>query len=247
MATWYGRTSLIWIAAVVSVAGLLLTTAALRHSALRATTGTVAQAALVAQVTVTPPTDGQLPAAPGNLRLLGNDATSYTIGWDASTDNMAVSDYVVAVDGYQVIRLPETSVRLLWPVNADRVSITVAARDGSGNWSEWRQLVIVEAQPRRTPRRLPRVTPTITPVAPAPPASTDQALPEEPTVSPGSPSSTPTGETPAEPSASSELSAAALQADLVSADAVLTTAPEAEAAVLIAPATEGASRTAAAA
>ncbi len=46
-------------------------------------------------VTTLATADNTLPTAPTNLRVLSSTSTSITIGWDASTDNVGISDYKI--------------------------------------------------------------------------------------------------------------------------------------------------------
>ena len=99
--------------------------------------GNVSQAN--ATVTVTPPrcgTDTTAPTAPTSLTAAA-DGTSVSLAWHASSDNVAVTAYVVARDGATVATVPGGTTAYtdsgLAPLR--RYSYTVRARDAAGNLS----------------------------------------------------------------------------------------------------------------
>lgn len=135
------------------------------------------------------PADTQRPSAVTNLQLASNNATTFTLVWSPSTDNVGIADYAVMLDGHLIGYVPEETVTLMWPGGSAEFHVSIAARDTSGNWSEWRKVVIVPPPPavQRVPQR------TFRPQTPATPTPTP--TPEPTTVTPTptpTPSVTPT-------------------------------------------------------
>jgi chitodextrinase len=83
----------------------------------------------------TPPADTQAPTVPGSLRSTGVTASSVSLAWNASTDNVGVSDYEVLVGGAVATTVPSTSATLTGLSASTAYSVTVRARDAAGNRS----------------------------------------------------------------------------------------------------------------
>ena len=79
------------------------------------------------------PADTTPPSTPANLRLGGGTPGYLAASWDASTDNIMVAGYEVAVNG-AISRTSAT--RLLFPFTIPGVyTVRVRAYDGGGNFS----------------------------------------------------------------------------------------------------------------
>lgn len=167
----------------------------------------VAAAKPSAPATTGKPADTQAPTAPGGLALAGNDLDTFRVTWTASTDNTAVKQYLVAVNGVVVAIVTEPSAELVWPLEAGNVLVQVAAVDQAGNQSPWTAAWVVPptgpnlppappagaapANPRPTKAvpnqpNLPPANPPAGPATSAPPAPADSA----PAVPPSAPPST---------------------------------------------------------
>ena len=87
--------------------------------------------------TVATPTDTQSPTIPTNLRTTLIGSTAIGIEWDASTDDTAVADYRIYVDGVfdQTITAPATTANVSGLTANTEYSITVSARDAVPNES----------------------------------------------------------------------------------------------------------------
>jgi len=83
----------------------------------------------------TPDPDTQAPSVPQGLQVTATDASSVSLAWQASTDDVRVTGYQVRRDGQVVATVPGTTFRDtgLDPETAYRY--TVSARDAAGNVS----------------------------------------------------------------------------------------------------------------
>ncbi|PWJ44272.1 glycosyl hydrolase [Sediminitomix flava] len=79
--------------------------------------------------------DTQAPSAPTNLRTSEITETSLTLTWDASTDNIAVTEYEVLQDGIAVGTTAETSISITGLTANTNYNFTVVAKDQAGNIS----------------------------------------------------------------------------------------------------------------
>ncbi|MGW5054240.1 fibronectin type III domain-containing protein [Actinokineospora sp. NPDC004072] len=78
--------------------------------------------------------DTEAPTTPGNLRTTGASQNSIGLAWDASSDNVGVTGYVVAY-GSESVEVAGTSTTIT-ELSADtEYSFTVVARDAAGNTS----------------------------------------------------------------------------------------------------------------
>ena len=80
--------------------------------------------------------DNEAPTAPANLTASGITKTTAYLTWDASTDNIAVTEYEVYRDGSLIQTLTSTSTTV-WELSCGSVSynFTVKAKDALGNTS----------------------------------------------------------------------------------------------------------------
>ncbi len=79
--------------------------------------------------------DTQAPTAPGGLRAVGGSATSLALAWNAATDNVGVTSYLVFRDGGVVGTSATTSFTDASVVSGVLYSYTVVAQDAAGNRS----------------------------------------------------------------------------------------------------------------
>uniref|UniRef100_UPI003F539BD3 fibronectin type III domain-containing protein n=1 Tax=Streptosporangium sp. V21-05 TaxID=3446115 RepID=UPI003F539BD3 len=79
--------------------------------------------------------DGQAPTVPGNLVSTAKTATTVTLSWSASTDNVGVAGYQVLRGGTVVATAPNTPYTVTGLTPATAYSFTVVARDAAGNTS----------------------------------------------------------------------------------------------------------------
>ncbi|GGU71047.1 cellulase family glycosylhydrolase [Lentzea flava] len=100
----------------------------------------------VDRLDVEPPSgtpDTEAPSTPGNLRSTAQTASSITLAWDASTDNVGVSGYVLS-NGQTATGTTHT-VTGLTPDTS--YTFTVQARDAAGNLSGASNSVTVKTTP----------------------------------------------------------------------------------------------------
>ncbi len=82
-----------------------------------------------------PPPDTEAPSVPVGLVADEVTASSVSLSWDASTDNVAVDEYVVSRDGVAVGSTPSTSFVNGGLVASTAYTYTVEAFDAAGNGS----------------------------------------------------------------------------------------------------------------
>jgi chitodextrinase len=82
-----------------------------------------------------PPGDTRAPEAPGGLAATSRAATSITLGWTASTDDVGVTGYDVSRDGTLAGSTASTSFTVPGLSPATSYSFAVRARDAAGNVS----------------------------------------------------------------------------------------------------------------
>ncbi|MEV4895316.1 condensation domain-containing protein, partial [Nonomuraea sp. NPDC055795] len=84
----------------------------------------------------TPPSDDhQAPTVPGNLRATNVAATSITLAWAASTDNVEVTGYNVYRDGTKFATVPDLTATADGLTQNTQYSFQVEAFDANGNIS----------------------------------------------------------------------------------------------------------------
>ncbi|WP_424923415.1 glycosyl hydrolase 2 galactose-binding domain-containing protein [Actinocrispum wychmicini] len=77
--------------------------------------------------------DNQAPTVPANLHSTGVTASSVSLAWDASTDNVGVTGYDVFVDGAQGPTVSGTTATVSGLAASSTHTFTVRAHDAAGN------------------------------------------------------------------------------------------------------------------
>jgi chitodextrinase len=80
-------------------------------------------------------TDTSAPTAPTNLAATGATATTISLAWSASTDNVGVTGYAVYLNGSQVASIASTSYTFGGLTCNTQYTLSVAAYDAVGNLS----------------------------------------------------------------------------------------------------------------
>ncbi|WP_424533281.1 fibronectin type III domain-containing protein [Sphaerisporangium viridialbum] len=99
------------------------------------------------QPTVNGGGDKQPPSTPGNLTVTGKTATTVSLSWTASTDNVGVTGYQVLRSGTVVATAPGTPYTVTGLTPSTAYSFTVTARDAAGNTSAASNAVSVTTSP----------------------------------------------------------------------------------------------------
>ncbi|GAA2582028.1 PQQ-dependent sugar dehydrogenase [Dactylosporangium fulvum] len=86
-------------------------------------------------VTAPPSTDTQPPTTPAGLRSTAVTASTVTLAWNASTDNVGVRGYRVSRDGTQIADVPDLTASDTGLAAATTYRYTVVAYDANGNTS----------------------------------------------------------------------------------------------------------------
>ena len=81
------------------------------------------------------PADTQAPTTPTNVHSMGETTSSIDLMWNASTDNVSVSQYIVSRNGVEVARTASTSYKDTGLAAATSYTYTVRAVDSAGNVS----------------------------------------------------------------------------------------------------------------
>ncbi|QOH63851.1 endo-1,4-beta-glucanase [Paenibacillus polymyxa] len=94
-----------------------------------------------------PQPDTEAPSSPVNVRATTKTASAVTLEWEAATDNVGVTGYIVYKDGAQAAKINGTSASITGLVAATTYSFTVKAQDAAGNLSAASQAVSVTTEP----------------------------------------------------------------------------------------------------
>ncbi|HCT77570.1 MAG TPA: sugar dehydrogenase, partial [Micromonosporaceae bacterium] len=97
--------------------------------------GNASQASNNLDVTTPPSDDTQPPTVPANLRSTNIQATSITLAWNASTDNIGVAGYRVYRNGTQFADVPDLTATDSGLTPDTTYNYTVAAYDANNNVS----------------------------------------------------------------------------------------------------------------
>jgi chitodextrinase len=95
--------------------------------------------------------DSQAPTAPTNLATSNIAATSVDLSWDASTDNVGVTDYEVYQDGNLIATIATTTYQVTGLTNATSYAFYVIAKDAVGNSSTQSNTVNIDTQDNESP------------------------------------------------------------------------------------------------
>ena len=79
--------------------------------------------------------DTQPPSTPSGLSSSALTQTSFTLSWNASSDNVGVTGYEVFRNGASIGTASTTSFSVTGLSAATASTMTVRARDAAGNWS----------------------------------------------------------------------------------------------------------------
>ncbi|MFC8371402.1 carbohydrate binding domain-containing protein [Streptomyces sp. NPDC057238] len=85
--------------------------------------------------------DAEAPTAPGSPRVTGTSATSVSLAWNASTDNVGVTGYDVYRDGVLATSVTGTTATVSGLTPSTDYRFTVRAKDRAGNVSPDSQAV----------------------------------------------------------------------------------------------------------
>lgn len=90
--------------------------------------------------------DNESPTAPENLVVSNTDANSTTLSWDASTDNVGISGYVIYQDGSKIDEATTTTYQVINLTVATTYTFEVAAFDTSNNESSLSEPISVTTE-----------------------------------------------------------------------------------------------------
>jgi Raf kinase inhibitor-like YbhB/YbcL family protein len=111
-------------------------------------TGNPSPASNNLQITTPPSNDTEPPTVPGNLRATNVGATSVTLAWDASTDNIGVAGYRVFRNGVQFADVPDLTATDTGLTSDTTYNYTVLAYDANNNPSAQSTAVPVKTAPQ---------------------------------------------------------------------------------------------------
>ncbi|MFC2152330.1 M4 family metallopeptidase [Bacteroidota bacterium] len=97
--------------------------------------GNISAASSTLNVTTATPADTQAPTAPSGLSSSNITETSFTLSWNASTDNVGVTGYDVYRNGSLFGSVTGTSANVTGLTAATTYTMTVRAKDAAGNVS----------------------------------------------------------------------------------------------------------------
>jgi len=79
--------------------------------------------------------DSQAPSIPTNISVSGETGTAFNLSWTASTDNTAVANYEVYIDGTLNTSTANTTLAITGLANSTTYAVTILAKDTAGNSS----------------------------------------------------------------------------------------------------------------
>lgn len=90
----------------------------------------------------------RIPPSPvTDLKMAGNDNSTFTVTWRPATDNIGVKEYLVLLNGAYSTRTTSLGANFAWFDNQNKILVQVAAIDAASNRSQWRTLYIVPPRP----------------------------------------------------------------------------------------------------
>lgn len=95
--------------------------------------------------------DTQPPATPPGLVAGSLTATSFTLSWNASSDNLGVTAYEVMKGPASLGTTGSLSMAITGLTQGTAYSMTVRARDAAGNWSGWSNALVVVTSDTQAP------------------------------------------------------------------------------------------------
>jgi chitinase len=108
--------------------------------------------------------DRSAPSAPSNLRAASISESTITLIWNASTDNISVTSYVVYRNNVIIGTTATTSYQINGLTTATKYDFYIKAKDSAGNVSKPSNILSVPtAVPTSTPTPTPTAVPTPTP------------------------------------------------------------------------------------
>ncbi|MBK9219991.1 MAG: fibronectin type III domain-containing protein [Uliginosibacterium sp.] len=99
--------------------------------------GNISPPSMVVSAVVLDRGDSQAPEAPTGLKQIGATASSLSMGWTASRDNVGVTGYEIVRNGLSIAITDGTTLRFTDSglIAGTRYTYAVRARDAAGNWS----------------------------------------------------------------------------------------------------------------
>lgn len=95
--------------------------------------------------------DTQAPSTPAGLAAGNVAATSFTLSWSASSDNLAVTAYEVRRGTTSLGTTGNLSLAITGLTQGTAYSLTVRARDAADNWSGWSNPLVVTTADTQAP------------------------------------------------------------------------------------------------
>ncbi|RUT29021.1 hypothetical protein EJP77_16605 [Paenibacillus zeisoli] len=164
-----------------------------------------------------PPVDSSGPSIPTGLNATGITDTGFTLSWDASTDDVGVTQYEVFRDGVSLGTVTGTSMNVTGLTPATDYNMTVQAGDAAGNWSlPSSGYTVTTTGGAASPDPSDPSTPD-TPSDPTDPGTSDG--PSDP-ANPGTPSDPADPSTPSDPSPSVDSSGPSIPTGLNASDII---------------------------
>ncbi len=139
---YYGGSSLQTSGTSATVAGLTANTAYTFTVKAKDAAGNLSAASVPLSVTTSAPSaDTTPPTAPGSLAATAKTASSVTLGWSASTDNVGVTGYVVTY-GSTSVETAATRLAVTGLSPSTAYTFAVKAKDAAGNLSAAASLTV---------------------------------------------------------------------------------------------------------
>lgn len=89
-----------------------------------------------------PPVDVTAPTVPANLKAFDIKENTLKISWDASTDDVGVTEYIIYVNGMEIGRVTDTETGIKDLAAGTKYEIKVQAVDEAGNKSEMASVTV---------------------------------------------------------------------------------------------------------